>query len=73
VHTLAQGLVDAIHDPLLVLDRNLRVITANRAFCQTFSMTRQSIEDRPVYALGEGSGIFPRFGCCWKISSRSMA
>jgi PAS domain S-box-containing protein len=59
VHTLAQGIVDAIHDPLLVLDRNLRVITANRAFCQTFSMTRQSVEDRPVYALGDGQWNIP--------------
>jgi PAS domain S-box-containing protein len=58
-HTLAQGIVDAIRDPLLVLDRNLRVITANRAFCQIFSMTRQSIEDRPVYALGDGRWNIP--------------
>jgi PAS domain-containing protein len=35
VHTLAQGIVDAIRHPLLVLDQDLRVVTANRAFCQT--------------------------------------
>lgn len=58
-HTLARGIVDAIRDPLLVLDRNLRVITANRAFCETFGMTRQSIEDRPVYALGDGRWNIP--------------
>ena len=38
VHTLAQGIVDAIRHPLLVLDQDLRVVTANRAFCQTFRM-----------------------------------
>jgi PAS domain S-box-containing protein len=59
VHTVAQGIVDAIHDPLLVLDQNLRVITANRAFCQTFSVTRQSVEDRPVCALGDGQWNIP--------------
>jgi two-component sensor histidine kinase len=58
-HALTQGIVDAIRDPLLVLDQNLRVITANRAFFQTFSMTRQSIEDRPVYALGDGRWNIP--------------
>jgi hypothetical protein len=31
VHTLAQGMVDAIRDPLVVLDQDFRVITANRA------------------------------------------
>ena len=54
VDTLAQGIVDTIHVPLLVLDQDLRVETAIRAFRQTFRMTRQSIEDRAVYALGDG-------------------
>src|SRR6476646_5849370 len=71
VHTLAQGIVDTIRDPLLVLDQHLRVVSANRAFCQTFRITRQNVEDRPVYALVTGSGIFPRFGSYWKISRHS--
>src|ERR1700730_3740060 len=58
-HTLAQGIVDTIRDPLLVLDQDLRVVSANRAFCQTFRMTRQNIEDRAVYALGEGQWNIP--------------
>ncbi len=59
VDTLAQGIVDTIRDPLLVLDHDLRVVTANRAFCQTFRMTRQCIEDRAVYALGDGQWNIP--------------
>ena len=59
VHTLAQGIVDTIRDPLLVLDQHLRVVTANRAFCQTFRMTRQNIEDRAVYALGDEQWNIP--------------
>ena len=59
VHTLAQGIVDTIRDPLLILDQHLRVVTANRAFCQTFRMARQNIEDRAVYALGDGQWNIP--------------
>ena len=59
VHTLAQGIVDTIRDPFLVLDQHLRVVTANRAFCQTFRMARQNIEDRAVYALGDGQWDIP--------------
>src|ERR1700722_196503 len=59
VHTLAQGIVDTIRNPLLVLDQDLRVVSANRAFCQTFRMTRQNIEDRAVYALGDGQWNIP--------------
>ena len=59
VHTLAQGIVDTIRVPLVVLDQDLRVITANRAFCQTFKMTCQNIEDRLVYTLGDGQWNIP--------------
>jgi PAS domain-containing protein len=50
-HPLAQAIVDTIRDPLLVLDQNLRVVTANRAFHQTFRMNRQDIQGRPVTRL----------------------
>jgi hypothetical protein len=48
---LAQAIVDTIRGPLLVLDQDLCVVTANRAFYQAFRMS---------------SGIFPSFGCCSK-------
>jgi PAS domain S-box-containing protein len=58
-HPLAQAIVDTIRDPLLVLDQNLRVVTANRAFHQTFRMNRQDIQGRPVYGLGDGQWDIP--------------
>src|SRR6202051_3414317 len=56
---LAQALVDTMRDPLLVLDQDLRVVTANRAFCQTFRMNLQDIHGRPVYGLGDGQWDIP--------------
>ncbi len=56
---LAQAIVDTIRDPLLVLDQNLRVVTANRAFYQTFRMSRQDIHGRPIYGLGDGQWDIP--------------
>ena len=56
---LAQAIVDTIRDPLLVLDQDLRVVTANRAFHQTFRMSRQDIQGRPVYGLGDGQWDIP--------------
>ena len=35
---LAQAIVDTIREPLLILDRNLLVVTANRAFYRTFKV-----------------------------------
>jgi PAS domain-containing protein len=71
VHTVAQGIVDTILDPLLVLDQHLRVVSANRAFCQTFRMSRQNIEDCPVYALGDGQWNIPALRFLLEISRRS--
>src|ERR1700687_4958222 len=58
-HPLAQAIVDTIRDPLLVLDQDLRVVTANRAFHRTFRMNRQDIQGRPVYGLGDGQWDIP--------------
>ena len=56
---LAEGIVDTIRDPLLVLDQHLRVVTANRAFYQTFRMNLQDIHGRPVYGLADGQWDIP--------------
>jgi PAS domain S-box-containing protein len=56
---LAQAIVDTIRDPLLVLDQDLCVVSANRAFHQTFKLSRQDIQDRPVYELGDGQWDIP--------------
>ena len=56
---LAQAIVDTIRDPLLVLDQNLCVVTANRAFHQMFRMNHQDIQGRPIYGLGDGQWDIP--------------
>jgi two-component sensor histidine kinase len=56
---LAQAIVDTIRDPLLVLDQNLRIVTANRAFYQAFRMNLHGIHGRPVYGLGDGQWDIP--------------
>jgi PAS domain S-box-containing protein len=56
---LAQAIVDTIRDPLLVLDQDLRVVTANRAFHQMFRMKPQDIHGRPMYGLGDGQWDIP--------------
>ncbi|MGZ9103137.1 MAG: sensor histidine kinase [Rhodoplanes sp.] len=59
-HALAQAIVDTIREPLLVLDKDLRVVTANRSFYLTFTMNRQDVQGRPLYALGHGQWNIPK-------------
>src|SRR3954453_20441302 len=53
-HVQTQGMVDTVPEPLLVLDQNLCVETANRAFFETFKLTRDETIGRPLYELGNG-------------------
>jgi PAS domain-containing protein len=51
---LAQAMVDTVRDALLVLDGDLRVISASRSFYETFQTTAADTEGRKVYDLGSG-------------------
>jgi PAS domain-containing protein len=57
---LAEGIVDSVREPLLVLDRDLRVVRANRSFCRTFRVQPDQTEGRLVYDLGNHQWDIPR-------------
>ena len=48
----AQDIVDTIREPLLVLDDNLRVQSANPAFYRTFQLTAAETEGKLLFELG---------------------
>ncbi len=56
---LAQAIVDTIREPLLVLDKELRVVLASRSFYAMFKTDTHHVQGRPVYALGEGQWDIP--------------
>jgi PAS domain-containing protein len=49
---LAQGIVETIRQPLLILNGDLRVRSANRAFYETFRVEPAETEGRMIYELG---------------------
>jgi two-component sensor histidine kinase len=56
---LAQTIVDTLPEPLLILDNELRVVVASRSYYLTFKVSRQDVQGRPVYALGDGQWNSP--------------
>ncbi len=52
--TGAQQIVDTLHEPLLVLDRDLRVRQANPAFYQALGTTDEDTIGTPLFDLGGG-------------------
>jgi len=50
---LAERIVDAVHEPLLVLDGALQAVFASPSFHQTFGTTPQATAGRSVYELAD--------------------
>jgi chemotaxis protein methyltransferase CheR len=57
---LAQGIVDTVREPVLVLDKNLRVIAASRSFYSAFKVSPEDTNGRLLYALGDGQWDIPK-------------
>ncbi len=57
--TLAQAIVNTIHEPLLVLDSDLRVMAASRAFYEIFKVDPEHTYGCLLYALGDGQWDIP--------------
>lgn len=53
-HVQAQGVVDTMTQPIVVLDQNFCVSTANNAFIKTFKVNRDDILGESFFSLGDG-------------------
>jgi signal transduction histidine kinase len=57
--SFTQAIVDTVREPLLVLDRELRVTTASRAFYRTFRVSPEVTLQQFIYDLGNGQWNIP--------------
>ncbi len=55
----AKSIVETIREPLLVLDGDLRVVSGNKAFFETFRTSGQESEGVSVFELGSGQWNIP--------------
>ena len=56
----ADAIIETVREPLLVLDSQLRVVTANQAFYETFRVSPAETEQRAIYELGTGQWNIPQ-------------
>ncbi len=59
MQSFAQNIVDTVREPLLILDANLCIRSANRAFYQTFQVSAGETENQRIYELGNGQWDIP--------------
>jgi two-component system CheB/CheR fusion protein len=57
--SVAASIVETIREPLLVLDNQLRVVSANQAFYRTFQVTPLEVEQQLLYYLCSGAWNLP--------------
>ena len=57
--TYIKTVVDVVREPVLILDKNFRVLTANSPFYQVFQVEPKDTENKVVYKLGNGQWNIP--------------
>jgi len=55
-----QAIVETVREPLLVLNQDLRVITANHSFYDTFQVAPVQTEQHLIFELGNGQWNIPQ-------------
>jgi two-component system CheB/CheR fusion protein len=55
----AQALIATVREPLVILDAELRVVTANRSFYESFHVTEPETERRSIFELGNHQWDIP--------------
>jgi two-component system CheB/CheR fusion protein len=55
----ADGIIETVRESLLVLDSDLRVVSANRTFYRTFQVALSNTLNRSVFELGDGQWNIP--------------
>src|ERR1700726_28336 len=56
----AQAIIDTVREPVLVLDQDLRVITASRSFYRTFKVGPEVTQGKLLYELGDRQWDIPK-------------
>ena len=56
---LAEGIVNTVNEPLIVLDGGLQVVSASRSFYRYFRVTAEETVGRKIYDLGNGQWNIP--------------
>ncbi len=59
-HAYADNIIATLREPFVVLDRDLRVRSANRTFYATFHVDKEETEGRFIFDLGNGQWNIPQ-------------
>jgi two-component system CheB/CheR fusion protein len=58
---LAENIVNAVRSPLLVLDKNLKVVSANACFYHDFTSSKEMTTGKSMFEINKGDWDIPEF------------
>ena len=56
----AEAIVETVREPLIVLSKDLRVVTANQAYYKNFAVTPEAMENKYFYEMQDGLWNMPK-------------
>jgi PAS domain S-box-containing protein len=56
----SEAIVDTVREPLVVLDKNSRILTANKSFYETFRLNPKDTENKLIYEIGKNQWNVPK-------------
>ncbi len=60
LHNYNEAILDAVHEPMLVLDKNIRIKSANKSFCKTFKIIEEDVIGLSLFKLSGHEWNIPR-------------
>ncbi|MDQ3076453.1 MAG: cell wall metabolism sensor histidine kinase WalK [bacterium] len=59
VYAYAEAIVETVREPLIILDKELSIKSANKAFFETFEVNKIETYNKPIFELGNGQWNIP--------------
>jgi signal transduction histidine kinase len=59
VYAYAEAIVETVREPLIILDKDLNIKSANKAFFETFQVNKKETYNKPIFTLGNGQWDIP--------------
>lgn len=59
LYSYSEAIMSTIHEPMLVLDKDIRIRSANISFCKTFKVSEEDCIGESLYKLGNSQWNFP--------------
>ncbi len=60
LHNYNEAIVATIHEPMLILDKNIRIKSVNKSFCKTFQLTEEDVTGVLLYKVSNNHWNIPR-------------